>query len=477
MSDREAVRVCSTAALCAVVADWQVREVLVVGRLTDVPTLRLWPGVRLGGAEGAALRFAAGQDGVRLSRDNDVYRLELHADPGRRAVYNDTAQRGMGTMRLLDVVVTGQVQLVADRRVRSGSVYVEDLTVRAADTRRRVGWRGGHRSILQGAFTLWNRQTASDALVTASVLGLRIGTPFAPVHSSGVFVAAARRSGAEDGRGGVHVRTLHTGEIHVDGRLPAAGARRSAALCLLGSATATRIRNRAAVTTYGPHDLALFSLGRVRRWSVDAELTSHGAEATAVLVGGSVGQLRLAGPVETSGTGASGVHICGGRVRTMTVDRIVTGGDGAAGLRVDGRLDRLVVHRGIDTYGGRSPETGNAACAMWVSAAGAVHAARIRQGLTSSGDDVAALKVAGVIERLHLHGGVHSTGRGSVGVHLDGGSVPLHDTEVTSLRGIAIRSTGRPGPLPAVRARGAFGDVVTEPSGADRARGRDRERR
>src|SRR6266498_640674 len=146
--------------LVAAAADEAIRRIVVEGEISGVPSLRLAPGQQLvGGSDGATLVFADGVDGLRLSRDNEVSRLRLRADPSRRAIFNDTAVDDLGTVRLSAVTAWGQVQILADERVRAGHVVVDGLHVVSADLRVRharpelLGVE-----VLQGAFTLWNRQ-------------------------------------------------------------------------------------------------------------------------------------------------------------------------------------------------------------------------------------------------------------------------------------------------------------------------------
>lgn len=148
--------------LMAAAGDGGVRRIVVRGKIGEVsglPSLTLAPGQRLVGAgDTAALVFAAGVDGIGLTRDNEVSALRVEVEPARRAVFNDTGVDDLGRLRLAGLTAVGQVQLMASDRVRSGHVEVDGLDIVAADTRERtarpsllgVG-------VLQGAFTLWNR--------------------------------------------------------------------------------------------------------------------------------------------------------------------------------------------------------------------------------------------------------------------------------------------------------------------------------
>lgn len=69
--------------LVALTGESNVRQIVVTGRLTGAPTIQLSPGQSLRGAgDGAAIAFADGADGVRLSSDNQIVGIQLHASPG-----------------------------------------------------------------------------------------------------------------------------------------------------------------------------------------------------------------------------------------------------------------------------------------------------------------------------------------------------------------------------------------------------------
>src|SRR5580692_1181776 len=152
--------VTTTDALIAAIKDESIERVVISGRLTDVPTIRLSPGRSLcGAAEGATIAFSPGADGVELSSDNSVHDLRLCASPEKRAIFNDTACTTLGRIELHGVTTTGRVQILARGQVRGGHVDVNGLDIIAADAHAETERPHGHGVyVLHGAFTLWNMQ-------------------------------------------------------------------------------------------------------------------------------------------------------------------------------------------------------------------------------------------------------------------------------------------------------------------------------
>ena len=97
----------TTADLLAAATDAEVRQISVAADLADVPTLRLLPGQSLTSAgERATLRFAADQDGLQLSADNQVEDLQLVAHPDRQALFNASNVEGLGRLVLRHLFVS-----------------------------------------------------------------------------------------------------------------------------------------------------------------------------------------------------------------------------------------------------------------------------------------------------------------------------------------------------------------------------------
>jgi hypothetical protein len=470
----DVVRTVSTVdGLVAAVGDGAVGRIVVEGQISGAPSLRLAPGQRMvGGSDGAEVVFADGVDGVRLSRDNEVSRLRLRAAPARRSICNDTAMDDLGTMRLSAVTAWGQVQILADDRVRAGHIVAEGVHVVSADTRERdrrpellgVG-------VLPGAFTLWNRQPDGRVVVTAELRGIAAGRDGAPVRGSGVFVAGAGASG-----GRLEVSVLETGPVFTEGGI-AEGTHDtiSGGVFVVHGGHVAEVRNRGPVTTYGVNDMVLDNWGIVDRWVAQAPLTSYGRSGVGFVNFGTITSLRIDAPVETHGVGARGFNVyrlddyVGPTVETAEFQRITTHADAAIGVQVGQPIGRLIVHEGIHTRGGsgdslvRGVITSLSAHALSVQPRGRIAGVEAGGAFTSEGPEVAAVDVQGEVVSMRVAGGIHARGRRSDALRVDGGMIRLHDTEVHASDGAAIRLTPTAGiRLRNVGARGSDGDVVVE---------------
>jgi hypothetical protein len=114
----------------------EVRRINVSGSVIDAPSVRLSPGQALcGAAEGEEIRFAPGVDGVQLTTDTEVRNIRLSAVPDKRSVFNDTSVATLGRLSLAGITATGQVQILARDKVRSGHLEIKGLDIVAADAR------------------------------------------------------------------------------------------------------------------------------------------------------------------------------------------------------------------------------------------------------------------------------------------------------------------------------------------------------
>jgi hypothetical protein len=433
--------------LQAAAADTTTRELGVAGEITSVPTIRLAPGQRIAAAEpGAAIHFAAGGDGLLLTQDNAVTGLRLTVEPTRRAVANDTSVEDLGTLRLTDLTVLGQVQLLARDHVRAGHISVDGLDIVAADTRERkerpqllgVG-------VVQGAFTLWNLHNDPAVTMTAALRDISAGRDGAPVRGSGVFVAGAG-PGEESGR--LEVEELTTGPVYTDGGI-AEGTHDTitGAVFVSSGAHVRRVETHGPVTTYGVNDMMLDNWGEVDEWSAHAPLTSHGRSGVGVVNFGSIGTLRVGAPIETYGIGGRGFNVyrpddfTGPTVGAAEFDRIVTHADAAIGVQIGQPIGSLTVHRGIETFGGagdtlvRGVITTLSAHALSVQAGGRIERLDVRGGLHAAGAGVTTVDIRGEVADARVEGGILATGPGSDALHVEGGTLRLNHTEVTSRSG------------------------------------------
>jgi hypothetical protein len=371
------------------------------------------PGVSLRG-EGAdaALVFATGSDGAQLTRDNELSALRLETSgPQLRAIHNDASQASFGTLTLRGLSVLGRVELLAKDALRSGHLTVDGLDIEAADACEALPRPYGFNvHVRQGAFTLYNQQTDSRSVITADLAGIAVGRPGAPAAGSGVFVSGT------DGGGRVEGTRLHTGAVYSDGGIPAGSAGQITGGVFVVYASFREVVNHGPVTTYGVNDMVLDLWGAVAEWTARAPVTSHGPSGIGFVNFGQLRRLQVQAPIETFGLGARGFNIYDGTVEAAEFERIVTHADAAVGVQVSQPFGALIVHHGIETYGGagQSLVKGElvqlAAVGLSVKPGARARAVRIDGGVTTHGKDVPAIEILGDVQELTIRGGIHHAG-------------------------------------------------------------------
>ena len=391
-----------------------VRRLTIRGSLANVPSVRLSPGQSLHGENGGAeIRFVAGADGLQLSSDNVVRGVRVEVTPDKRAIFNDTSVETLGHMTLGDVTAVGQVQILARDKVRSGHVEVNGLDIIAADARGRSERPQGYGvHVLQGAFTLWNMQPEENVAISADLTGLSAGRIGAPVLGSGIFV-----SGGGDNGGRLLVSRLETGAVYSDGRIPKGTPDQitGGVFTVYGSRVDV-VRNRGPVVTYGVNDMVLDNWGFVDRWTAEDKIASYGPSGIGFVNFGIVNEFKALAPVETFGQGSRGFNVYTGTVHHAEFDRIVTHADGAIGIQISQPIGRLIVHRGIETFGGTGDSlvkgviVSLAAIGLSVKAGGSAREIEVDGGITTNGKGIAPLELHGTIGTLRVSGGFTAAG-------------------------------------------------------------------
>jgi hypothetical protein len=402
--------------LIAATKDSRVRRIAVSGELSEAPGFSLLPGQALRGAdERATISFVAEIDGLRLSSDNRVHNIRLLASQDRRAIFNDTTVASLGRIELRGVTTTGRVQILARGAVRGGHVDVQGLDIVAADARAESERPHGYGVyVVHGAFTLWNMQADEDVIVSADLVGLSAGRDGAPVRGGGIFV-----SGAGDKGGRLNVRRLETDAIYSDGGIaPGTPDQITGGVFTVYGAHVDVVRNRGPVVTYGANDMVLDNWGAVDRWTAEDKITSYGPSGIGFVNFGIVHELRVNKPIETFGKGARGFNVYTGTVGLAEFDRVVTHGDGAVGIQIGRPIGRLVVHRGVETFGGTGDSLVKgvvmklSAIALSVKPGGSAREIEIAGGLTTNGAGIAPIEQHGAIEALRVSGGFVANGGG-----------------------------------------------------------------
>lgn len=402
--------------LVAATNNASVRHIMVRGRLTNVPSVRLAPGQALRGeSEGAEIFFTAGVDGLQLTSDNRVRCLHLQASPDKRSIFNDTSVDSLGHLSLAGVTVNGQVQILARDKVRSGHVEVDGLDIIAADARARSDRPQGYGVyVVQGAFTLWNMQADEGVVISANLAGLSAGRIGAPVLGSGIFV-----SGAGDKGGRLIASRLETGAVYSDAKIPSGTPDLiSGGVFTVYGARVDVVRNRGPVVTYGVNDMVLDNWGFVDQWIAEDKLSSYGPSGIGFVNFGIVNDLKVLAPIETFGRGARGFNVYTGTVHVAEFDRIVTHADGAVGIQISQPIGRLVVRRGIETFGGTGDSLVKgvvmklSAIGLSIKPGGSAHAIEIDGGIITNGQGIAPLELNGAIQSLRVSGGLVAAGGG-----------------------------------------------------------------
>lgn len=402
--------------LVAATQDSSVRHIAVSGALINTPSITLSPGQSLHGSdERASINFADGGDGLRLSSDNRVYDIRLNVVPERRAIFNDTSVAGLGRIELHGVTTIGRVQILARDKVRGGHVEVRDLDIIAADARAETDRPHGFGVyVLQGAFTLWNMQDDSEAVVSADLVGISVGRNGGPVRGSGVFV-----SGASDTGGRLAVSRLETHAVYSDGGIaPGTPDQITGGVFTVHGAHVDLVRNHGPVVTYGVNDMVLDNWGVVDRWIAEDKITSYGPSGIGFVNFGTVHELKVNAMIETFGQGARGFNVYTGTVGTAEFDRVVTRADGSVGIQISQPIGRLVVRRGIETFGGTGPSLVKgvvvtlSAIALSIKPGGSAREIDIAGGLKTHGAGVAPIEQHGSIDSLRISGGMVAAGGG-----------------------------------------------------------------
>jgi hypothetical protein len=402
--------------LVAACRDAGARRIIVDGELENAPSIRLAPGqALLGNGERASIAFADGVDGLQLTTDNEVSGLRLTASPDKRAIFNDTGVERLGRMQLAGITAIGQVQILVRDAVMGGHVDVEGLDIVAADARARSERPHGFGVyVLQGAFTLWNMQPDERIVITARLVGLSVGREGAPVLGSGIFISGAGFTG-----GRLVAPLLDTGAVYSDGGIAdGTPGQITGGVFTVYNAHVDEVRNRGPVVTYGVNDMVLDNWGFVDRWTAEEKLTSYGASGIGFVNFNIVNTLKVLAPIETFGRGARGFNVYAGTVNLAEFDRVTTHADGAVGIQISQPIGRLVVHRGVETFGGTGDSLVKgvvmklSAIALSVKPGGSAQAIEIDGGLTTHGSGVAPVELHGAIGTLHVDGGLAAAGGG-----------------------------------------------------------------
>jgi len=407
-------------------------EIEIEGTVSGIPSLTMPPGVIL---RGGTLQFTA--KGLRLTSDNEISDLRVVTGEHEPAIFNDTSVNDLGTLSLTNVTTVGQIYLVAEDQVRGGRIVADHVTVESADVRGRFDRPHGFGvDALQGAFTIWNRQSDPAVTITARLTNISAGSDDSPVRGSGVFVGGhGDRNG--HGEGGVlHVELLSTGTVVTDGGIaPGTPDLISGGVFTISGSLVDEVVNLGPVTTLGQNDMVLDNWGTVTAWTAKAPITSRGPSGIGFVNFGDLGTLVVDAPIETFGLGARGFNVYDGSLESATFESIATYGDGSVGIQVSRSLPTLEVRGHLSTADGTGESLVKgvlvelAAVALSVKHGGVISSAHVGGDISTSGDNVSAIEVDGDVGTLVVDGTVRASGAQSEVVRMSN-----HQVDLTTLR-------------------------------------------
>jgi hypothetical protein len=419
-------------------------EIEIDGLISGMPMISLRPGVIL---RNGVLRFGA--RGVRLSTDNRLEDVTIIVPDHEVAIGNDTSVADLGQLTLLNVRTRGQVLILAEHAVRGGHVVVDGLVVASADLRGRTERQHGFGvDAMQGAFTLWNRQSDPGVRLTATLSGLSAGSADSPVRGSGV-VLAGHGSWAGSGDGGiVAAETLRTGPIYTDGGIePGTSDLISGGVYVISGAEVNTVINDGPVTTFGANDMALDNWGKVDSWTARAPISTHGPSGIGFVNFGALGRLNVEAALTTYGPGARGFNVYDGSVASARFDSIRTHGDGAVGVQVSRDLPVLEIGDSVITSGGTGTslvlgtQVQLSAMAISVKPEGRIGRLTVGGMLCTRGDGVVTLDAEGALESLEVGQLITAEGAGSTAIRHARAIAGLADVRVTAPLGSDVART------------------------------------
>lgn len=400
------------------------RHIEVQGTISGSPSITLPEGATLSGGK---LIFTA--KGVRLTKDNTLRDITIITTDYEVAIYNDTSLPDAGTFHFNNVTTVGQVYIVAEGHLKRVRVEADQVFVRSADVRGRVEQPHGYGvDVLQGGFTLWNRNPDPASLFTATLRGINVGTDETPVRGSGVFVDGYTDREGKLAGGKFTADLIETGTVVTDGGITQGTPDKiSGGVFVLGGAIVERVENNGTVTTHGPNDMVLDLWGRVSAWVAHEAITSTGASGIGFVNFGDMGELEINAPIVTSGLGARGFNVYDGTVRSAKFQSITTHGDGAIGIQVSQPVGAIEVSGDVRTTGAeglslvKGVQVPLRAIGISIKPGGEVDRLTIAGAVVTEADNLVSFEVleGAAVKELSI-GSVEAHGAGSVTTKIEG---------------------------------------------------------
>jgi hypothetical protein len=430
-------------------------------------SITLPSGFSLSGAdkEKCILSFS-NSDGIGLTANNEVSNLIIQTNPGNRAIYLLSNFPDLGTLRLKNLTITGQVQILTRTGTNKTNLIADNVDVVACDARRYSEQPQKYGvNVYQGAFTVYNYNSDEKSVINATLTNISLGRKGAPVIGSGLFVA-----GFGDNGGWVLSDNITTGDIYSNGMIPFGQPDMiTAAVFILNGAKIKKLAQIGTTTTYGVNDMVLDTWGQVEKWTAEKAITSYGPSGIGFVNFGVVDEFEAKDKIETFGLGARGFNQYDGTVGKATFHSIITNGNGSIGMQFSKPVGSISVSNGVVSHGSEGQTLVKGvimtlpADGISVKPGGEIKELNISGGITTYGDNVHSYNVeGGVVKQLIIEGEVAANGNNSIAVGVtNDGETPLANISATSKQGIAVQiSKGKVTDRTGLTAKGAKGDVV-----------------
>jgi len=407
-------------------------------------SVTLPPGMTLRGMDPqkCVLSFNNG-DGIGLTADNEVSNLTILAGHSHRAIFALSDRPDLGTMKLKNLTVTGQIQFLTRIGTKRAKLLVDQVDVVACDARKYSEQPQKYGvNVYQGAFTVYNFNGDSESLIEATLTNISIGRKGGPVFGSGLYV-----SGFGDAGGKVEVDQLTTGEIHSTGMIPYGTADMiTGGVFVVFGAHVKKAVHHGTIVTYGVNDMVLDAWGKVDSWIAEKPLVSYGPSGIGFVNFGVVDDFEAQDKIETFGLGARGFNQYDGTIGKAKFSSITTYGDGSIGMQVSKPVGSIEVTGSVKTHG-------------------SVGATLVKGVIMNLPANAISVKPGGEIQQLTVHGDIHSLGKDVTSLEVEGKILSLNvENEILADNGTAIHvAKGCEIPNPErLKARGAKGDVVRD---------------
>ncbi len=378
-----------------------VETIELVNSISLLNTLKLDKGQKLvANKEHIFLSFING-DGIALSGDNEISNINIQTSPARRAIYIESSQEDLGTIKLNNLVITGVVQLLTRADNLHLNVIAKNIDIVSADARafaERPMKYGVN--VYQGAFTVYNFNPAKDSKINVVAENISVGRENAPVMGTGIFI-----SGFNDNAGEVVVDKLTTGNVYSNGMIPTGQANLiTGGIFIVHGAYAKEIVSNGNVMTYGTNDMVLDNWGKIGKWTVKENVISYGSSGIGFVNFGDVDDFRLEKSIITYGIGARGFNQYDGTIKNAYFENIKTMGDGSIGIQIGKPVGNITIGTEISTQG-------------------SVGETLVKGEIKVLHADAISVLEGGEIAKLEVLGNIKTSGEDVVNYHINGGKV------------------------------------------------------